>query len=1425
MKAPKEMNNLRTDRYWHRVFNRTAWIPAVCLLSLSGVPARSAEWFLTTPSDLAVASSGVQPGDALTMQNGFWPDADILFTGNGTAANPITLRAETPGQVILSGSSRLRIAGSYLVVEGLKFANGYLIADDVIAFRDGPASVANHCRLTQCAIIDYNPDDPNEETIWVSLYGTSNQVDNCHFKGKNNLGSTLVVWVSTRPDQPNYHRITQNYFGPRPALGVNGGETIRIGTSDVSMNLSRSTVEANYFEQCNGDSEIVSSKSCENMFVHNTFLECEGSLTLRHGNRCLVAGNFFLGRSKPKTGGIRITGDDHKVYNNYLADLAGATWNAPLCFMQGLVNSPLNGYFQVKRAVVAFNTIVNCQNNILIGLPATLTGTTNATTLPPADCRLGNNLVLSYAGKLIDQRIVPENMTREGNIMYGVPLDIFPQNGISYVDPKLVLGNDGLWRPGTGSPALGMSQGAYGDVSEDMEGQPRSQPSDVGSDQASAAPASYRAWTATDVGPYWMRPGTAIVNWTTPADITYGTPLGAAQLNAAANVPGTFVYAPPAGTVLNVGTMQPLRVVFNPWDTNRYTVATQFVTLNVTRAAPVITWPSPAAIRYGASLTSNQLNATANAAGTFAYHPALSTLLNAGAGQELATTFTPSDTANYQSVTKSVSIDVLQAVREIQWSDPAPIDYGIPLSATQLNAVATEPGVFVYDPPEGTVLSTGAGQVLSVTWIPTDVLNYSVVTKTVLIDVTSGGRIIPVITWETPADILYGTALDEARLNATANSSGTFVYNPPRGTVLPRGNGQVLSVTFIPHDTTTYVAVSESVVVNVASPVNNAALRIAYMIPANRVAQSNAVACLQSALMLYRDWFRDQMEQNGFGQKTFTVETEANGITPRIHVVAVAETDSNLRNDIWGNRIIDAARAAGVTLGTSGELWWLIPEIHLENPDGTISGQFDYGSSYGGSADAPGVAIGSSTALALLQPSFFTNGTPYDGLNLPGIGPFPLSQNVSFPWFEGSSLSTLSSSALGAGLRQIAEAMGTDHDFRNDENFNGNLTGYGYRGFRGALFPKLYPFNDTRLSYGQALALDVSPYLNPGRPLTDYTKPRVTIGSPSSTATVNGMLEITFTASDAGGLHAALLSRNKDSLRMLVDEVKLTGTNCTRTFSTPYYDPGQTNEYTVSVCDLQGNKESATTRIVRMPGVNHAPQPFITVLPATAGLGEEVVFDASSSFDPEQRTSLMEVEWDLDGDGIFDTTPTSNLIFTNRYFSLGTRLVRARLTDPAGDVAVSAPLVVNILVCSAVLSPGSRTHGYGAATNTVSVTTSGKCRWYVLNTNNWITILSDTNVTGGVGSLRCGGEFHVPRASRGVDDRRPVVPRDPATGRVHLCLVPGEPVSWVCSRFRVSQGHNENRLPMVGGQHQQLDDDHWSDERRWNDDLKLFGCR
>ncbi len=149
---------------------------------------------------------------------------------------------------------------------------------------------------------------------------------------------------------------------------------------------------------------------------------------------------------------------------------------------------------------------------------------------------------------------------------------------------------------------------------------------------------------------------TPTITWSNPAGIIYGTALSSTQLTASASVPGTFVYTPTAGTVLNTGT-KTLHVDFTPTDYASYTTASKDVTIDVLKSTPTITWSNPAGIIYGTALSSTQLTASASVPGTFVYTPTAGTVLNTGT-KTLHVDFTPTDYASYTTASKDVTIDV-----------------------------------------------------------------------------------------------------------------------------------------------------------------------------------------------------------------------------------------------------------------------------------------------------------------------------------------------------------------------------------------------------------------------------------------------------------------------------------------------------------------------------------------------------------------------------------------------------------------------------------------------------------------------------------------------------------------------------------------------------------------------------------------------
>lgn len=306
------------------------------------------------------AVKAAQAGDKIILANGVWKDVELVFTGKGTAAKPITLGVQEKGKVTLEGQSNLSIAGEYLVVEGLVFKNGYTPTNEVISYKTDEKSLCNHCRITECVVDNFSNPERFESDYWVGIYGKNNRFDHNYLTGKRNQGVTLAVRLTSEESRENHHQIDHNYFGHRPVLGSNGGETLRIGTSHFSMSNSNTVVEFNYFDRCNGEHEIISNKSCQNVFRYNTFNECQGTLTMRHGNETLVESNYFFGNGKPNTGGIRIINEKQKVINNYCEGLTGYRFRGALVIMNGVPNSTLNRYFQVKDSEASNNTFVNC---------------------------------------------------------------------------------------------------------------------------------------------------------------------------------------------------------------------------------------------------------------------------------------------------------------------------------------------------------------------------------------------------------------------------------------------------------------------------------------------------------------------------------------------------------------------------------------------------------------------------------------------------------------------------------------------------------------------------------------------------------------------------------------------------------------------------------------------------------------------------------------------------------------------------------------------------------------------------------------------------------------------------------------------------------------------------------------------------------
>ncbi|MDR1585776.1 MAG: hypothetical protein LBS07_06380 [Prevotellaceae bacterium] len=427
-----------------------------------------------------ISSKTFAAGDVITLQNGNWSDKNITIKGNGTQDNPILVNAQTAGEVIFTGSSRLTIDGKYIEVSGILFSgNSTVGTNHVLTFSKNSAN----CRFTNSAIVSYNPATASgwatTDNKWVSINGTSNRVDHCYFENKRNIGTLLVVWLVD--DESAKHKIDNNHFYKRVSLldedekELNGQETIRIGDSKTSMTSANCIIESNFFEECDGEIEIISNKSCGNIYRNNVFYNNNAMLTLRHGNACEVSGNYFFGKEQPGSGGVRIIGENHNVFNNYFQDLKGSGYRTGVCMVNGKTNSALSEYFQVKNALVAFNTFYNCANAFNIGY-------SGGEDLAPVTSTIAHNVVFATSNSQIGVKIsnAASEITWQNNLMYqGKHTSFSPsESQFKRVTTSLNFQSSnteyGIYKPQSNSIIVSQYRtSAYPEITMDIEGKTR----------------------------------------------------------------------------------------------------------------------------------------------------------------------------------------------------------------------------------------------------------------------------------------------------------------------------------------------------------------------------------------------------------------------------------------------------------------------------------------------------------------------------------------------------------------------------------------------------------------------------------------------------------------------------------------------------------------------------------------------------------------------------------------------------------------------------------------------------------------------------------------------------------------------------------------------------------------------------------------
>jgi len=381
---------------------------------------------------LQTAIDHASPGDTILLASGIYPTAEnIIVSSAGTQTHPILIAAQTPGAAEITGTGGFDIQSpaAHIIISGFKFTHAASKA------RTGPGT--SFCRFTRN--IFATPGDGEDLTI----AGDDQEVDHNSFRDKDAMGRFLAIRGSG-------HQIAQrlwihhNYFANFKSQKGNGAEALQFGLSGFSLSSSNSVVEFNLFEDCAGENELISVKASVVTLRYNTIRNCPAQFTLRHGNKSLVYGNYFI-----NTPGIRIFGDDHSIYSNCFQHC-----NPAITIGNGdgevADGAQLTAHDRPDRVLIAYNTLVDNEVNITMtprkeGMGATFIAVA------------GN--IISGGGPAAVIRGPYTNATWSGNTLFRTrgPGDM-PDKGYKKEDPRLTQDAAGGYPLQKGDLAIDMTR-------------------------------------------------------------------------------------------------------------------------------------------------------------------------------------------------------------------------------------------------------------------------------------------------------------------------------------------------------------------------------------------------------------------------------------------------------------------------------------------------------------------------------------------------------------------------------------------------------------------------------------------------------------------------------------------------------------------------------------------------------------------------------------------------------------------------------------------------------------------------------------------------------------------------------------------------------------------------------------------------------
>lgn len=425
---------------------------------------------------LREAIEKASPGDVIILVDGVYhATEDIIVNKKGTESKPLTIMAENIGAAEIAGKGGFNIVSpaSHIIIKGFRFTHP--------ASRARTGNGTTFCRWTQ------NVFETPGKGDYLTIAGSDHQIDHNVFQNKNSMGKFIAIRGEGSQIAERLW-IHHNYFyNFENQGGANGAEALQFGLSGLSLSSSNSVVEYNLFEKCHGENELISVKASEVTLRYNTIRDCPAQFTLRHGNRCVVYGNYFF-----NTPGLRIFGDDHIIHSNYFENCSLAI-NIGNGGGEVADGDKLTSHDRPDRALIAFNTLVDNERNIVQTPRTNGLGATSIT--------LAYNVIMNGGPAAEISGPMKDAVWNNNIIFHTRGAGDMPATGYKSFDPMLVRSKAGAFHLDKRSPLRNFAKEVFPEIGVDMDGQPRATEPDAGADEFSNARVVSKVLSSQDVGP------------------------------------------------------------------------------------------------------------------------------------------------------------------------------------------------------------------------------------------------------------------------------------------------------------------------------------------------------------------------------------------------------------------------------------------------------------------------------------------------------------------------------------------------------------------------------------------------------------------------------------------------------------------------------------------------------------------------------------------------------------------------------------------------------------------------------------------------------------------------------------------------------------------------------------------------------------